>query len=972
MIRYIVFAVLALMAFCQSLELCAQGDDVRRRVQTGAPPARENVKTATGTIRGQVYDGETGEPMPQAMVVIPELQGVGAYADLDGNYSIENVPPGTYTVRVTYVTYEDLAVQGVAVTAGEVELINLKMQTEESTTTEIIVESKQIKNTEGALLTLQRVAPVTLDGITSQQTTRNGDTDAASSLRRVTGVTVEGGRYVYVRGLGDRYNKTLVNGAQVPGLDPSRNSVQMDMFPTNIIDNVIIYKAFAPNLPGDFTGGLIDINTKDFPEKFTLQLSTSFAYNDQATFNDDFLLYEGSSTDWLGFDSGARDEPEFDGELPVQGGLYNSENPSDIETDRVTREFGGQMFPTRQNAFFDHSHQISVGDQIQLGKKPLGFIATLSYRRRFQFYDNGRESFFQRPGQQSTVLVNSYNFSDTRGEESVLAGALLTFSYKFSANHKLNLTYNHNHAGESSARYQNGTVNSDAIGQFRENRVMQYLERSIDAIQLRGEHYFKNLGRAKVEWISSLVFMKQDEPDLRFFSNQYELDENGNRTQYSINTAQYDPPTRFFRNLNELNTDNRLHITVPVRKEVSLKAGGAYSAKLRVPFEERMYRYDGERLIGYGGNEEAYWAASNLGANYETGQWQLYVKDQSDPRNTYDGTEQIVAGYVMGDIKPMKWLRFVTGVRVESTNSRVESAFQTADADVGVGEIETVDLLPCFNVIFSPKEDVNIRLNYGRTIARPIMREMALYSNFDFIGGYLISGNNDLNRTLIDNLDLRLEWFPQYNEIISISAFYKFFQDPIERAIDSTTTSNNAYVLRYRNVDEAVVFGLEFEIKKHLGFIADPLKNFRVGLNTSLINSRIDIDEGELAAIRAVDPDAEDFRPMYAQSPYIVNANLAYINDTLGTSVTVNYNVFGQRLVEVGRTGTPNVYEQPRPRLDVNILQKINERWGVRVAAQNLLNPEYRFEQELSNETFTTRRFTVGRRFVLGVSYQIR
>ena len=988
MTRLILLFLLPALCCFQAFEALAQ-DDVRKKNSTVEAPAREDIRPAAGAIRGQIFDAETGEPMPQAMIIIPELKGVGAFSDMDGNYSIENVPPGAYTIKVTYVTFSDLIVEDVSVTAGGVEVVNLKMEPETNETTEIVVTSKQVKNTEAALLTMQRVAAVTLDGISSEQTRRNGDSDAASSLRRVTGVTVEDGRYVYVRGLGDRYNKTLVNGSQVPGLDPSRNSVQMDLFPTNIIDNVIVYKAFAPNLPGDFTGGLININTKDFPEKFTLYLNTRLAFNDQATFNDNFLLYEGSSTDWFGFDSGARAEPAYSQPLQQVAGAYTPENPIDREVDQVTRRFGGDMYPTRQNNFLDQSHQVSVGDQLKLFGKPLGYIATISYRRRYQYYDNGTEAFYRRVGSSASELNKMYDFRDERGQESVLFGGLFTLSYKISEGHKLTFTYNHNHAGESSARYQEGERVSNAPGQIQQNRVMSYLERALDVVQLRGEHYFKNAGRIKIEWLASLVYMKQDEPDLRFFSNHYEVNPDGSRN-YQILIAQYDPPTRFFRNLQENNTDNRLHITIPVRKNVEIKTGGAFSAKLRVPFEERWYRYDGPELSNYNGNPAQYWDPANLGAG-EDGLWNLAVYDNSDPANTYDGEESVIAGYVMADAKIVPKLRVVTGVRVERTYSRVESGAPNLPPAV----IETNDPLPCLNLIYSPKKNINARLNYGRTVARPIMREMAPYANFDFIGGNLLRGNNELDRTLIDNLDLRFEWFPSYREIISFGLFYKNFNNPIERAIDPLSASNDAFELYYRNVDAAIAYGLEFEIKKNLGFfaplfaplfasvapfepgerdLAPALSNFQIGVNTSLIRSEVDIEPGELAAIQAANPDAEDTRPLYAQSPYIVNANIGYVNDSTGSSVILNYNVFGPRITEVGYSGAPNVYEQPRNGLDFNYIQKIGQRkrWAIRLAAQNLLNPKYSFEQELLGNVYTVREYTVGRRFILGVSYEIR
>ena len=218
----------------------------------------------TGTVRGDLIDDATGETIPFANILVVETAG-GVSTDLDGAFSID-LPVGFYTFKVSYIGYAELSVSEIEVKDGEVTLINLRLQEESEVLDEVVVTAKAIRTTEAALMTIQKKAPGLLDGISTQAIRRSGDSDVGSAIKRVTGVSVEGGKHVVVRGLGDRYSKTILNGLDVPGLDPDRNSVQLDIFPTNLVDNIIVYKSFTPDLPGDFTGGMVNIETKDFPE----------------------------------------------------------------------------------------------------------------------------------------------------------------------------------------------------------------------------------------------------------------------------------------------------------------------------------------------------------------------------------------------------------------------------------------------------------------------------------------------------------------------------------------------------------------------------------------------------------------------------------------------------------------------------------------------------------------------------------
>ena len=265
---------------------------------------------------------------------------------------------------------------------------------------------------------------------------------------------------------------------------------------------------------------------------------------------------------------------------------------------------------------------------------------------------------------------------------------------------------------------------------------------------------------------------------------------------------------------------------------------------------------------------------------------------------------------------------------------------------------------------------MNLRLGYGKTLARPTFRELARYQSFDFQGDFILIGNPNLERTLINNIDLRWEVFPRSGELMSFSLFYKNFKNPIERVIDPNTNDIALQVV-FRNVDEAQLYGAEFEIKKSVAGLGDILGKFNLGANFSYIFSRVDISEGELKVIRVNDPDAESSRVMFGQSPYIVNAYLNYENLEKRVNSTLSFNVQGEQLVVVSTGGTPNIYQQPRPQLNFNFKKGLSDRFSVKLSADNLLDPEYKLTQEHHGKEYIYQSYSVGRNFSLGLSYVI-
>ncbi|MEO1655752.1 MAG: TonB-dependent receptor, partial [Bacteroidota bacterium] len=344
----------------------------------------------------------------------------------------------------------------------------------------------------------------------------------------------------------------------------------------------------------------------------------------------------------------------------------------------------------------------------------------------------------------------------------------------------------------------------------------------------------------------------------------------------------------------------------------------------------------------------------------------LGVLNATINRNAYTGTEAITAAYAMVDMKVAPKLRLLAGARLEITDIEVISQ----DENIDPGVLDNTDILPALNLTYELKENMNLRFAYSRTLARPVFREIAPFESFEFVGDYNKAGNPELERTTIDNLDLRWEVYPNPGELITLSAFYKNFNDPIEFAILSQAQGSNR-TIQPRNSPSANAFGFEIEIRKRLDFISESLANFSIGGNFSYNFTEVTIDSTELAEDRAIDPNAEDTRRLYAQSPYVVNAFLNYDNYNIGLSANLNFNVFGERLSAIGPEGTPDVFEQPRPTLDFTVAKDIGEKWNIRFRARNLINPDYEQIYEYLGVEYIFNSYQIGRTFSLSVKYLI-
>ena len=907
-----------------------------------------------GVIRGIVIDNE-GQPIIGAYIKLSDIEGKITTSDIDGNFSLENLPEGTYKITVSYISMQSKIVENILVKNGPIDLGTIKLMDESVQLKDVVVTAQALKNTENAVQTIQRKSLSTIDGISNQVFSLSGDSDAASAIKRITGVSIQEGKYVFVRGLGGRYSMTVLNGLSIPGLDPDKNSVELDIFPTNIIDNIIVYKSFTPDLPGSFTGGLIDIQTKDFPTSLKTNLSIGAGYNPQSNLIKGFFDHTASSTDFLGFDDGSRDIPELikesDGKLET---AFVATNPD--EANKLVKSFNKDVTVYETTKPLNYNLNFSIGNQVNIFNKPLGFIAGISYKRNYSFYDNGMTGRYLFISESSDTLGVQREYDEKRGHDDILAGAIFSSSLKLNNSNKIGFTYLLNIAGRRVTRTQSGFRVDENIGYSE--KLLSYQERRFNTFQLRGNHNFGKNQQHKVDWAGSYSLTYMAQPDLKFLNNAYVETSEG--VSYSIQPSIGLIPTRYWRNMNENTSSNTMDYTLNFKnwngKKSSFKSGLALDWKHR-DFDEHIYQFE-SLSNSFNGSFSSYFSDENLiSSSNPKG---VFVTDGSNPKNNYTASSVVLGSYAMTELPITEKLKSVFGVRMEMSKMN----FTNVSFD-NVLLMNDLDILPVFGMIYELVPDkMNVRLNYNRTLARPAFREIADVAFYEFMNNSFLLGNPDLKRTTIDNFDFRWEMFQTHGEKVTVSAFYKDFKNPIELT-NNPEAKNGEWI--YKNVKHATVIGFELDLIKKLDFIS-PLKDFSIGGNISLARSKASIDPNELANIKYHDPDALDTRQLYGQSPYLINAFISYQNK-YGTSARVNYNVQGERLylVEVG--AKPDVFEQPFNLINLKISQKLTKYINISMGINNAFDDKINRTIKYKEKEYVFNSYKEGRTYTFSVSY---
>ena len=921
----------------------------------------------SGKIVGTITDGEYNEPMAFANVLIKNTT-TGTTSDFDGKYQLE-VSEGNYTIIFSYIGYQSVEISDVNVEANSEVLVDVTLNTNSLET--VIITTTVRKNTESAVLDLQKKSITLLDGLSAQGIKSSGAGNIASAVKSVPGVSIQGGKYVYVRGLGDRYTKSILNGVDIPGLDPDRNTIQMDVFPTNILENVIVIKSAAAEYPADFTGGVIDIVTKDYPSKESYTFSIGTSYNPNMHLNSNYLSYSGSNTDWLGFDDGMRKRP-INRYQPIPGTFANSS----VLT-ALTGAFNKELTAKRSESGVNYDFGFTAGNQYEVGENKLGYQLSFSYKNKTEFYDNRVDGTYMRDQNNASnndLLATRTTLGEV-GVNSVLLNVLTGLVYK-RENSKYKLNFLHIQNGESTAgKYEQQLAQAGGGSGFEpiSKDALLYTERSISNILLAGTHFFRESGW-QMEWKLSPSLSRVYDKDHRITPLQ--LTQEGNAF-ISPSASSY--PIRIWRTLEEINLVGKLDVNKKYMlfdNPAKVKFGGGYTYKFR-NFKIDDYTFTITNpvtgLSVENGDADTILAENNIWTPETGSGTHLVTGDLFEKANAYEGEQRITAMYASNEFSLTEKLKTVLGIRTELFQTFYTGQNQAATEVYKNSKIiDKFDVFPSANIIYSLTDEQNLRASYSRTTARPSFKEASKSQIFDAITNRLFIGNIDLTPSYINNFDVRFEKFGEGSEMFAFSGFYKDFTDPIELTFYESAPDQ----ITPKNLGSAKVYGIEFEFRKSLGFILESLDKLKFNINASYINSELtmNIDEYNRRVLAARDGESiEDTRDLQGQSPFLINTGLNYNNSDTGLQTGLFFNVQGKTLEVVGTGIVPDVYTKPFSSLNFTLNKSFGQdkKSTIDVKVSNILNSKRESVYEsykTASKTFSS--FQPGTEVSIGYSYK--
>ena len=887
----------------------------------------------SGIITGTVNDGEYNDILPFANVIIKDSQR-GALSDFEGKYSLE-LKPGIYTVQFSFVGYQTIEINEVIVKNGETIIVDVTLKASTAKLDEVIITTSLKRNTEASILHLQRNSVKLMDGLSLESIKNSGASDIASAVKNIPGVSVQRGKYVYVRGLGDRYTKTSLNGVDVPGLDPDRNTLQLDLFPSSILENVIVSKSSTADQGADFTGGAINIVTKDIPNKEGYSASLGLGYNSDFHFNKNYLTYKGSKTDFLGFDNGLRDNP-----IPNQQYIpLPQENGEVVEI--LTKRFTKNLAARRETSFMDYNFSFTAGNQFDVGSNKLGYVAAISYRNETQYFSQYIDGQVFRKNVNPTIyeLNTDRTQQGEGGTNNVLISGIAGLSFKTKkSKYKFNVLHIQN--GESKASIFNQQNRIQNSNQIKKDNLI-YTQRSITNLLLNGKHSIDQESNWILDWKLSPSLALVYDKDFRVTPFKVSIDELTGIKTYTIEPSESGLPTRIYRDLNEGNIVSNIDIINKhtfLGKEAKLKFGVGYAYKTR-SFEVERFSSPLLNIASdfANGDPDQILADQNIyDASINSG---VFVRRDSGISDTYHSQMSIASAYASEEFKITDWFQAVVGLRFEKFQLVYTGERQDGTKLNKATILDKSDFFPSTNLIFDLNEEGSqkIRTSYARTTARPSFKEASLAEIFDPINNTFFIGNINVQPTYINNFDLRYEKYGENGDFYTISGFYKSFKDPIELSFIRSATGQFTPL----NLGDAIVYGTEIEIRKNLGFIPG-LEKFRINTNLSLINSEQEFSDDEKANrednLRSGEV-LDDTRPLQGQSPYLVNFGIDYTNDN-EWNAGLFYNVQGKTLQIVGSGDIPDVYTLPFNNLLFNASKTFgkNKNATISLKFENLLN----------------------------------
>jgi hypothetical protein len=910
------------------------------------PPAVVEAQQV-GTVSGTVLDKSSGDPIIEAGVEVVG-QGKTVRTDLDGKFSVK-LPPGTYELRIFAPLYQGTRLTKVAVRGGQVSKADVALAPAGAAGVEVVEVVAQAKKAAEATQLLKRQkSAVVSDNVSGEAIAKSPDSDAAEVVQRVPSVTVKDDKFIVVRGLGERYSSALLNGNRLPSTDPLKRVVPLDLFPAEFIESLSIVKSYTPDLPGDFSGGLAELELREFPDTLQANVGLSTGGNTATTFRR-FRTYDGSDLDYFGFGGDFRALPD---DYPIDGPLA----PPPRQTLAAARRLKNIWDVESTTAPPNSGINMSFGNSWGPFGLALGGVYTTEYKTRRN--EVSRSYTNQTGGDDPTVIVPQDSFLyDTSTFETRLGG-ILTTAYKLTDDHKFNFRALINRNSYDDVREGRGFAT-----QFNTNQVTQqlrYTEEELDFGQLAGEH--RLFPWLEVDWRSAYARTTQDTPDTRNLTFDVGTPENPHPPQFQNDAI---GGYRVFGALEERLTDSAVDFTVPFKTRLpatdfwsdlpaKLKFGPAYTYRDRT-HDLRFLRYQCSTCTTEDRElpPEVLLDPDNLGPGQP-----VDVLDTTQQRDQFAATQEIAGAYGLLDLPLVRdRLRLIGGARVEYSLIRLDTADDQGDR-VNIRKKDT-DVLPGVNLVYSARSDMNVRVGWSKTVSRPEFRELSPVLFPEPRTFRSLVGNPDLVETKIDNYDARWEWFFAPGELVSFGLFYKKLDKPIEIGV---APLGSDLVDRFRNAEDGELKGLEFEGRKNFGFVHHRLAYLSLQTNVAYIESEVKVPR------EGTDQQTSTKRELQGQSPFVVNAAAEYAHPELGTARLL-YNTAGRRIVSAGASGLPDFFEERRDSLDAVLIVPLKPYLGVsltsKFAVENILNDT----NLVTLGGNTQRRFLTGTKFSFGLSY---
>lgn len=890
--------------------------------------AQKSIREEAGaTVKLVAYAADSKKPINGATLLVSGY-GDSISSNANGEFLLK-LPAGNFGFTILHSNFETETKEMAVSPSGELNSSPvLYLKPAVSSLEEFVVLAPKIKGSVSALIEVRKNSSAVADVLGSEQMAKQGDSDAGSSLRRVTGLTLVGGKYVYVRGLGERYTTVTLNGSTLPSPEPARRVIPLDLFPTSVLESVLVQKSFSPNLPGEFGGGLIQLQTRSLPDQafFKASLSTALEANVRR------ITYQGGSTDWMGIDDGTRALPEGIRSALKSGKKLNENNPPFFTDGFSAEELTqlGRSLKVRYNTNEGSGTSLpglalSGGGKVSAGPLTIGALASGSHSSSFE---TGSKESYRYDAESAGRLTLFESTNAEYAEREVKSSGTLDIGVETAANHSLhgNLLLVRHSTDETQIKNSSRTGDSVASRRITE---LEWVERQLFTKQISGKHLLGFGGEHPLElqWRATESIARRDAPDTREYVYEERngapslvRDNNGNRRQWSeLN----DQAREFGAELNQAFSLGSLG-------QGKLLAGATLQRRERIADVWRLHMRIRDSNLDLTTPPDSIFGEANIAPG------KIEITNLTESADSMSGEQQNTSFFGGGEWSPIKSLTFATGMRRESGRQLVKTFYYfDKENPTSIGGLETKDWLPAHSLTWKPSEQIRARLAYSETVARPEFRELSTVPFIDDETGYETVGYDKLRGTVIRNYDHRWEFYPTPEESASIGFFYKEFQFPIEEVFEPSPNLRKTF----RNVEAARNAGIELDGRIDLRRITRFLRRWSLLGNLSLIRSRVELGE----EARGQQTSAE--RPLQGQSPWVANIQVQYERPAQGRTLGLLYNVVGPRITEVGTNLRPDIYEQPFHQVDFVASQKFGRQLSLGLRAKNLLDPRAKATQ---------------------------